>query len=221
MAADDIHTLAPAYALDALEPDEERRFEAHLAGCEQCRADVDAYRESAAALASGVDPVDPPDALRDRILEEARADRPNVVPLRPRRFGGAVAIAYGIAAVAASAAIGLGLWAASLKSDLDAQRDAAPRVVELTGADGAVVVTNSGRAALVVTGLPPAPPGKTYEVWVIEKTPKPAGLMGGGGNASTVRLLHPAPGGSIVAVTVERAGGVDAPTGKPLFSAKV
>jgi anti-sigma-K factor RskA len=221
MAADDIHSLAPAYALDALDPDDERRFEAHLEECEQCRADVDAYREAAAALGSGVAQVDPPGALRERILAEARAERPNVVPLRPGRLAGATAFAYGLAAVAASAAVGLGIWAASLKSDLDAERAAAPRVVQLSGATGAVVVTNGGRAALVVTGLPPAPPGKTYEVWVIEKTPKRAGLMEGGTKASAVKLVEPTPGGSVVAVTVEAEGGVDAPTGKPIFSAKV
>jgi anti-sigma-K factor RskA len=220
MAADDIHSLAPVYALDGLDPEDERRFEEHLPVCERCRADVDAFRESAAALATAVEPVEPPAELRDRILDEARAERPNVVPLGRRRFSGG-ALAYGIAAVAAVAAIGLGIWASSLRSDLDAERSAAPRVVQLDGADGAVVVTGSGRAALVVPGLDPAPAGKTYEVWVIEDTPQRAGVMKGGPDGSSVELDRPAPAGSTVAVTVERAGGVDAPTGQPLFSAKV
>ena len=213
-----VRELTAAYALDALSREDEDAFESHLAHCPACRDDVAAFQEVAAVLAHDVEPTPPPPALRERILEHARSERPNVVPLR-RRW--AVPAAAAVAAAAACAAIGLGIWAASLKSDLDAERSAAPRVVQLTGAKGAVVVTNSGRAALVVTGLPPAPPGKTYEVWVIEKSPKRAGLMDGGTKASTIRLLEPTPGGSIVAVTVERAGGVDAPTGKPLFSAKV
>jgi anti-sigma-K factor RskA len=221
MAADDIHSLAPAYALDGLEPDDERRFEAHLDGCERCRADVAAYRESAAALAFAVEPAEPPATLRTRILEEARAERPNVVPFRPRRITTASSVAFGLAAVAACVAIGLGLWAASLKSSLDSERSAAPRVIGLSGANGAVVVTRSGRAALVVSGLEPAPAGKVYEVWVIEKKPVRAGLLEGGPSNSSIRLERPAPKGSIVAVTVERKGGVDAPTRNPLFSAKV
>jgi anti-sigma-K factor RskA len=221
MAADDIHSLAPAFALHGLDPEDERRFEAHLAECERCRADVDAYRESASALAFAVEPVDPPETLRGRILEEARAERPNVVPLRPRRISATSSVAFGIAAVAACAAIGLGLWAASLQSSLDGERSAAPRVIELSGADGALVVTKSGRAALVVSGLEKAPAGKTYEVWVIQKAPVPAGLMDGGPSGSSVRLERPAPKGATVAVTLERDGGVDAPTGTPLFSAKV
>jgi len=32
-----IHELTAGYALDALDPDERRAYEAHLAGCERCR----------------------------------------------------------------------------------------------------------------------------------------------------------------------------------------
>jgi anti-sigma-K factor RskA len=214
------HELAAAYALDALDGNEQRAYETHLAGCESCQEDVVSFRETAAALAYDVDLPPLPETLEHRILNAARAERPNVVPLGRRRFSGG-ALAYGIAAVAAVAAIGLGIWASSLRSDLDAERSAAPRVVQLDGADGAVVVTGSGRAALVVPGLDPAPAGKTSEVWVIEDTPQRAGVMKGGPDGSSVELDRPAPAGSTVAVTVERAGGVDAPTGQPLFSAKV
>jgi anti-sigma-K factor RskA len=52
------------------------------------------------------------------------------------------------------------------------------------------------------------------------KAPERAGLFGGGGRVS-VRLRPRVPAGSKVAVTVEPAGGVDAPTGKIRFSALV
>ncbi len=220
-AADDIHSLAPAYALDGLDPDEERRFEAHLAACERCRADVDSFRESVTALAFASGPADPPAELRERILDQARAERPNVVPLRPRRLFRPGALSVAVAAVAACAAIGVGIWAGSLKSSLDEERSAAPRLIQLSGASGTLVVTRSGQAALVASRLPAAPAGKTYEIWVIEKTPKRAGLLPGGPNGSVAKLERRAPKGSIVAVTLERKGGVDAPTGKPLFSAKI
>jgi anti-sigma factor RsiW len=35
----DLHDLTAAYALDALDPDEAREYEAHLARCERCRAE--------------------------------------------------------------------------------------------------------------------------------------------------------------------------------------
>ena len=39
MEADTLHDLTAAYALDALDSDEAREYEAHLARCEQCRAE--------------------------------------------------------------------------------------------------------------------------------------------------------------------------------------
>src|SRR5881397_3387372 len=181
MAAEDIHSFAAAYALHALDPGDEQRFEAHLAGCDRCRVDVAGYLESATALAAAVEPADPPAELRDRILTQARAERPNVVPLRPRRFASPTAITSAIAAVAACAAIGLGIWANSLQDSLNRERAAAPRVIQVSGASATLAVTRSGQAALIANDLGQAPDGKTYEVWVIEgKVPKRAGVFDGG-----------------------------------------
>ena len=81
MADDALHELTAAYALDALDPDEERAYEEHLARCEQCREELTGFREAAGALALAVDPTSPPPALRGRILDAARAERSNVVTL--------------------------------------------------------------------------------------------------------------------------------------------
>ena len=53
-----------AYTLGALSPEERRAFEAHLAGCDACRADVRAYAEVAAALAHAAPSDEPPGAQR-------------------------------------------------------------------------------------------------------------------------------------------------------------
>ena len=37
------HEQAAAYALDALDPDERRAFEAHLDGCARCREEVASF----------------------------------------------------------------------------------------------------------------------------------------------------------------------------------
>jgi anti-sigma-K factor RskA len=62
----DVHTLAGAYALDALGPEERLEFEAHLAECPACRADVVEFTATAAQLGA-VEEV-PPDGLRARVL---------------------------------------------------------------------------------------------------------------------------------------------------------
>lgn len=48
---EDLHSLAAPYALDALEPDERRRFEKHLERCDRCPAEVRALSEDAVRLA--------------------------------------------------------------------------------------------------------------------------------------------------------------------------
>ena len=112
-------------------------------------------------------------SLRDRILEQARSERSNVVPLRRRRV--LVPALSAAAAVAAVAAIGLGLWATSLSRDLDrADRERAvlsdpnARTFESEGGEANLVVAPGGNAALVVRKLAPAPEGKDYEIWVFE-----------------------------------------------------
>jgi anti-sigma-K factor RskA len=205
-----IHELSAAYALNALDAGERREFEAHLRHCSECRETVGSFQQTAAALAYEVDMSPPPASLRGRILDEARRERPNIVPLRPRWVFPATAT---VAAVAASAAIGLGIWATTLNSRLGER----PEAVGLSGANGSLIVSPAREGTLVVRNLDPAPAGKTYEVWVIKGgTPLPAGTFTGGGRVAFV-LTRPVPDGAIVAVTLERAGGVAKPTTTPLF----
>src|SRR5439155_21794878 len=91
------------------------RYEAHLAGGVRCESELAELSESAGALAYAADAPTPSAELRARILGQARAERPNVVPLRPRWLRPFIAAA----AVAACAAIGFGLWAFSLSGKLD------------------------------------------------------------------------------------------------------
>ena len=228
---DVIHELTAAYALDALEGEERARYETHLATCTPCREELQSFWQVSGSLAHAAGGPPPPPALRERILAEARRDLPdNVVPLRRRL---ALPAAASLAAVAAVAALGLGLWGASLSSELDDVRgqlsgneealaivsDPDARQVQLSGADGRVVVGPTGRAALVLSDLEPAPAGKTYEIWVIEDgTAQPAGLFDGAGAPTVVAVTRPVPDDAVVAVTLEDEGGADAPTGSPLFS---
>ena len=228
MEADTIHELTAAYALDALDERDEREYEAHLARCPRCREELASFTETATSLAYGVESPPPPPALRDRILERARAERPNVVPLRPAWRSWTAAAA----AVAACAAIGLGIWAATLSRSLDRERsakeqqagvvsilsDPAARRFALSGSHGTLVVSRTGAGALLVSNLRPAPTGKTYEAWVIQgKTPRRAGTFG---QAKPFKLTRPVPQGAVVAVTLERHGGVNAPTTRPITAAQ-
>jgi anti-sigma-K factor RskA len=208
-----IHELSAAYALDALSAEERQEFEQHLAHCEECRETVAAFHDTAASLAHGVEAQQPPPELRARLLEQARAERGNVVPFRPRWT---VRATSAVAAVAAVAAIAFGIWAATLRNQLGDR----PEAFRLEGANGQLVVTPEGDAALIVDDLAPAPTGKTYEAWVIEgETPEPAGTFAGGGTQTAFALTRPVPEGATVAVTIEPEGGTESPTGDVQFSA--
>ena len=113
---DTIHELTAGYALDALDAEERAAFEAHLGGCARCQEELASFWEATGALAYAAAGPAPRPELRERLLASARAERPNVVPLRPRRW--ALPAAVSVAAVAAVAALALGLWATSLSDDL-------------------------------------------------------------------------------------------------------
>ena len=134
------------------------------------------------------------------------------------------ALSSAAAAVAAVVAVGIGLWSLGLARDLDDAReeltvlsDPNARTYATAGGEASLVVTPTGEAALIVRKLAPAPAGKDYEIWVFEDgVPQPAGVFEEPGVA-LVEL--PVESGQMVAVTLERDGGVDAPTGAPLFTA--
>jgi len=133
-----------------------------------------------------------------------------VIPLRRRWLFPTTAVA---AAAAACAAVGLGLWANSLRDQVEGQR-----VVATQGVPGQVVV--SGDEATIVTCVDEAPADKTYEAWVMQNdVPRPAGLFRGG--CGTFELTRPVESGVTVAVTLEQAGGTETPEGDILMSANV
>ena len=225
---DDHRELTAAYALDALDPRERERYEGHLATCEECREELASFWAVSGALAHAAGGPPPPPALRKRILEQARAERPNVVPFRRRSV---FSPGFAAAAAAAVLALGLGLWGSSLARELDDVRsardsdrqaieiisDSRARKVPFAGAEGHLILASTGRAAVVLSGLAPAPQGKTYELWVVEDGISHRAGLFEGGNKMVLALQRTVPKRSKVAVTLEVEGGVDAPTGPPLF----
>ncbi|HSY79534.1 MAG TPA: anti-sigma factor [Verrucomicrobiae bacterium] len=99
------------------------------------------------------------------------------------------------------------------------------RVVRLSGlaaspsASGTVAFSHAqGTAILEVSGLPPTPDDKEYEVWWIgeKQGPLKAGLFEPANQGATIVSLDLPPPGEVVlasAVTLEPLGGVDKPSG--------
>jgi anti-sigma-K factor RskA len=68
------HTLAGAYAMDAISAPDRARFERHLARCEECAQEITSLREATARLATAT-AVTPPPALKERVMAAAAMTR--------------------------------------------------------------------------------------------------------------------------------------------------
>jgi len=70
----DAHTLAGAYAMDAVSAPDRERFERHLIGCAECAREVASLREATAMLGTAAaQPV--PAGLKERIMAAAAVTR--------------------------------------------------------------------------------------------------------------------------------------------------
>lgn len=96
-----------SYVLGALDPEERRRFEAHLVGCDQCRGEVAEFAPIPALLARAphAEPVAAPDRIADVAARRVRADWSALTTSR-RRWRWGAAVASGAALVAATVAAG-------------------------------------------------------------------------------------------------------------------
>lgn len=231
------HELTAAYALDALDREEREAYEEHLAGCERCQAELAALWETTEALAVAASGPEPGAALRERILAAARAEPHVVVPLQARRSR-AVPVLAATAALAAVVALAVGLWAAGVSSELDEARsalererataavlaDSDARSVPLQAGRGRLVVASDGQAVVVLAGLEPAPEGRTYQLWIVPggdiAAATSGGLFGGAEPTDVALLEGRVADGDLVAVTVEQAGGSEAPTSDPIVASE-
>jgi anti-sigma-K factor RskA len=209
-----VDELIAAHALHALDPDDQRLVDAHLATCDRCRAQLRELEGVAAALAYAAPAAQPPSELRVRLLEEIA---PTVVsgapePALPRsrwswwpRFSAVAVPVLGVAVVA------LALWNISLRGDGGGR---GIRSVAAVDKVGSVVSYQDGQATLVGS-LRAAPAGHIYEAWVIprgQQTPIAAGTFHGGQGISFT-LTRDASAGDTIVITLEPGSGGPVPRG--------
>ncbi|MET9338709.1 anti-sigma factor [Nonomuraea sp. NPDC004354] len=237
----DVHMLAGAYALDAIDDElERRRFEAHLDGCADCAHEVRGLAETAARLGQATAATPPPE-LKSRVMAEIGQVRqlPPVVerPGSRHRFvreRTGARVAKVVAAAGVAAAVALGALAYQARTELDQMRTTARQVeavlaapdarrvnaAEGQGVAGTVVLSRSaGRMVFLASGLAPLPEDKTYQLWQLSPgQAHPAGLLRPDDSGYTAPALAvPVKGATSVGLTVEPAGGSAAPTTTPLL----
>lgn len=237
----DVDELAAAYALGAVEPDEERAVSEHLATCDSEHAEAHELIGATSGLAATVEPVTPSASLRDRLMTTiaetpqehrsvvvalAPARRPVSDPAAPRRWR-LSPLPAGLAAVGLAAVIGLGAWNVNLNQRL-AERDAALRAV--AAADAAYAVSGSagsgwvleadGRAIFLADSLAALPADRIYELWLIgpDGDPVDVGTLASTEGVALVELERELGPATAFAVTIE-AERVSSPTSQPVLVA--
>ncbi len=225
----DPHTLAGAYALDALSAADRARFERHLGACPSCTQETGGLREAAARLAAST-AARAPDALRNRVLAAAARTRQHPPAVAQpgsawpgRRWG--MAIACGVLAVA----LAFGGIAYRAQHQLSQDQARARAIAAVLNAPDAtmmtadarprgtatVVMSHQARALVLTTArLPRLPSSERYELWLVGGAgPRPAGMLPAPHAGMTAPVIVSGlRAGDKVALTVEPAGGAAKPT---------
>jgi anti-sigma-K factor RskA len=228
-------SVAP-YLLGAMPEDELAAFEEHLAHCGDCREELDVLSPAVHALPTSVEPMAPPPALKSRIMAEVEreasllaaagpeADRPPAPGRRRWRFAmprlaplaGALALLF----IGVAIGVGVGGLGSSQPKTIAATVDqkVAPRA-------GAELEVDGQEATLVAHGLPPAPSGRVYQVWLKRPGQAPEATSAlftpRGDGSATATVTGPLDDVEQVLVTDEPIGGSEIPTRKPFVVASM
>ena len=212
------------YLLGALEPEQAAALERHAEDCELCRRELRWLTPAVNALPESVELVEPPPALRARLLAEVQADVSVETPepaalCRPRWRQWLLRPAVGFAALVlvVAAVLGYGLGGDSGgggKSTIVAGK--APGVT-------AEMVDEGDSGTLRLAHVEQLPDQKVLQAWVQrdgEVEPVRALFVPDHeGRAST--QLPAMDGVEAVMVTAEPKGGSETPTSKPLIAIPV
>ena len=174
---DALRSMAAAYALGVATGAERREFEAHLATCAECRAEVAEIRNVNQALAVTSPAATPPAALRQRIIDAAERDRRVAAPTRETRSS----LPWWFAAAASIAAIVAGSqwWSsqqelAELRAELATTREQLANAenlrasAERTAGEASsrlAILASADSVAIPLAGQPSSPNATGRVVW--------------------------------------------------------
>jgi anti-sigma-K factor RskA len=241
MTTPDVHALTGPYVLNALPEDERVGFEDHLADCQSCNAEVAELREAANRLGTAV-ATDPPPALKARVLAEiattrqlpplVRSEEPPTEPIKAQRKGFSRRSFFSLAAAGLAVAGAGGIAIDQYRNSTEAQQQNEQLAALLAEPDAQTVrgnVKGGGQAAVVMSpskdtaivllhDLPKLPDGKTYQLWLMDKSRvmHSAGLADGRTTGDQSKLIQGGIADKIaLGLTVENSPGATTPTLPP------
>jgi anti-sigma-K factor RskA len=213
-----------AYLLGALEPGEAAELERHLAGCEECRDELEWLRPAVQVLPESVARVKPPPQLRGRLMEQVRSEAESAsAPRHARRWsiGG-----WSLRPVAGLAALALIVAAVAAYAIGSGDSGGANTTTVVTGHSPGVVaevVRDGSSGTLHLANLHQLPPDKVLQAWVQRGkrvvSAKTLFVPNQDGTASAT--IDDMEGVNTVMVTAEPRGGSVQPTSPPIVSVAI
>jgi anti-sigma-K factor RskA len=213
-----------AYLLGALEPGEAAELERHLAGCEQCRTELEWLRPAVQLLPESVERVEPPPQLRGRLMEQVRAEAET--PAGPQRSRGQGIRGWSLRPVAGLAALVLIVAAVAAyaignggSGDGNTTTVIAGHSPEVT----AEVVRDGDSGTLHLANLHQLPRDKVLQAWVQrgERVESAKTLFVPNQDGTASASIDDMNGVSAVMVTAEPRGGSVQPTSAPIVSVSI
>ena len=211
---------AGLYVLGALPPDERRLFEAHLASCAECAAEVRTLGAVSRALPYAVSQVDPPPSLRDRVLSVAGSRHHSVAPAgegeHPSRVVAKRSSFLDAGWLSAAAllliVVGLGIYAASLRGRVSGlELDLREAVTRLERSEQQVATATSlAQSAQIRMAVLMSPDLKQVELAGQTPAPKAAGRAfwsAANGLVFAATSLPPLPDGRVYQLWLLPPGG--------------
>ncbi|MFN2544856.1 MAG: anti-sigma factor domain-containing protein [Actinomycetota bacterium] len=193
--------------------------------CRECARLTAEYDEVAGRLAFAAAPEEVPEGMEDRVVDLAVSSRRRVRGIR----------SAGVAAAAAVLLLAGGIGGYLMAPSFSSGRThaavgylSAPdvRIATLHGSGTGTVNLayrpGSQASYLLASGLPDAPAGHVYEVWLFHgNMPQRAAVFVPDGGDAVERVGMDAGTASLVAITIERAPGADTPHGVGIFQAPI
>jgi len=219
--SEEFEQLAGLQALRVLDGEDRVRLEEHAARCERCQLIMRLDRETLTQLSLSAPDMDPSPGFKERLMQRAAAELPATQPVRqptPMRRDSNVVLfrrpQTWLMSLAAVLVLALGgYWYMN-------QVVASYQLMGNVAGSAIVHVRRSGSVELELQGLAAPPAGFVYEAWIIPQGGEPLAAGTHASGQGTLPLSSEARG-KIVALTLERAPGVNAPTSAPLLAGSV
>jgi anti-sigma-K factor RskA len=226
MSCEEISELLAAYAVDALDGETERQVRDHVSTCRKHDEELAGHQAVVSGLAVSDGPIDPPPALRDRLLrafddeviaaERQTAHRRAGEPARVVPFFRRPAYAWLAAAALFVAVVGLTAWNVVLQTG-GGEEERWTVSARLSGAGVAGHFWYLDREQLAVVSMDEMPPletGRVYQAWgIYDGNAVSLGVLP---DQHTIAINADLAGAKTFAITAEPMGGSKQPTSDPL-----